>query len=794
MPAAPARIDMSRHSVVAAATALALLWAPSAHAESLAKLDERLTVLEKEADGLGQGIKPPSRNDKAARDRAERRLIDGQLAFSIGNYDDAAVMLYDYVEQYPNSPSYDEALYYLAEALFQKRDSVASRSYFTKLVKDVGARSKFYQQGLERLIELSLTLSDGANVDEWLRALDNLPAGERRSSVPYVRGKYEYFKDRFDEALKHFALVPPETEYFFQSRYFMGTSHVNKGDLGQAAKIFQEITRIQPKTNKDRRVIELSHMALGRLYYEREQPSKAIDEYTRIDRESDIFDEALFEVAWVYVKDNQFDKALRALELLALADPNSAKMPEVRILEGNLRIRKAQSLAEKDTGNSAEEYAKAETLFKSTHAAYKDPHKQLQKIIDTRTDPRAFVAQITGRVSEAFEVNVTMPEIAASWIRREPDVNRIVNIETDLGQIEDEIKDAEGTIERLERALGSPSRVNIFPRLAEKRTRATEILEEMFRIRLDLVAKERSLVERYASAADKAELDSLRTRRKSVADQMASLPGAEVSYGQRIEQARNKFTVLDQKAAEVSTIIDASRATLVALERYVEQEKAAGRGPANIFEARKAIEELKNEITAMSTELDDLRRAAVLAKDEAGTGDEVAMRARQLRAQLRTALSAEHDYMTRFATQLNGADRTKAQKIATMMRTSGSVTDKLDKVQDTVDQIVEYALTDVRSSLVEEKTRLAAYKREFVEYEAESRVLGGDILEISFKVVKDKFYDVIIRSDIGVIDVSWSQKESIDELAARLGLDKLREMRTLREEFRDIIEDKRGSK
>lgn len=783
---------------IASALALAvvgpLLWAPAVHGDEIDKLAERLTALQKEADVLGQGIKKPSRSDQAARDRAERKLIDGQLAFSVGNYDDAAVMLYDYVEQYPQSPSYDEALYYLAEALFQKRDSVASRSYFTKLVKDVGPKSKFYQQGLERLVELSLSLSDGANVDEWLRALDNLPPSERRSSVPYVRGKYEYFKQRYDEALKHFALVPPNTEYFFQARYFMGTTHVNKGDLGQAAKIFEELTRNQPKTNKDKRVVELAHMALGRLYYEREQPSKAIDEYTRIDRESDIFDEALFEVAWVYVKADQYDKALRALELLALADPNSAKMPEVRILEGNLRIRKAQNLAKDDVGNSAEEYSKAEALFESTHAAYKDPHTALKKIIETRADPRAFMAQITGRLSEAFEVNVTMPEIAASWIRREPDVDRIVNIETDLGQIEDEIKDAEGTIDRLERALSSPSRVNIFPRLADKRTRATEILEEIFQIRLKLLERERRLVARYIKGADKVELERLRGVREAAAKQLASLPGADVSYGQRIEKARNEFTVLDQKAAEVSTIIDASRATLVALERYVEQETKAGRGPANIFEARKAIEELKVEIDEMTKELSDLRRAVVLAKDEAGTGDEIAIRAKELRNQLRAALDDEHAYMARFSANMNRGERAKAQRIASLMTGSGAVTGKLDRVQETVDQIVEFALTDVRSSLVEEKARLAAYKREFVEYEAESRVLGGDILNLTFKVVKDKFYDVIIRSDIGIIDVSWSQKEGVDELAARLGLDRLREMRTLRDEFRDIIEDKRGQK
>jgi tetratricopeptide (TPR) repeat protein len=190
----------------AAAAALALVCvAPSARGDAIDALGNKLTRLRTETENLRQGIKHPGKNDKSTRDRAERRLIDGQVAFGVGNYGDAAVMLYDYVERYPKSPSYDEALYYLAESLFQKRDYLASRNYFKKLVVEVGGSSKFFQQGLERLIELSLKLNDSKEVDQWLQALDSVPAGKRRSSVPYVRGKYAYFKDRFDEAITQFA-------------------------------------------------------------------------------------------------------------------------------------------------------------------------------------------------------------------------------------------------------------------------------------------------------------------------------------------------------------------------------------------------------------------------------------------------------------------------------------------------------------------------------------------------------------------------------------------------------------
>lgn len=784
----------SRIALFGALAACCAAWsATPARADAIDTLSQRVLSLRTESDNLRQGIKPPSKTDKEARDKAERRLIDGQVAFGVGNYDDAAVMLYDYVEQYPDSPSHDEAVYYLAESLFQKRDLVASRSFFTKLVTEIGPRSKFYQQGLERLLELSLELRDSENVDQWLTALENVPAGKRRASVPYVRGKYEYFKERFDDALAFFAQVPAGSEYFLRARYFMGTTHVSRGDLGQAAKIFEEIIRSPAESAKEKRVVELAHMSLGRLYYERDQPSKAIDEYTAIERESDLFDEALFEVAWVYVKDNQYDKALRALELLALADPSSAKMPEVRILEGNLRIRKAQKTDGDEAGNSTEEYEKARQLFESTHEAYKDPHDELKKIIDARTDPRAFMAQITGRHSDTFAVDATMPEIAASWVRAEPEVERLVTIETDLGDISDDIGDAEGTIDRLERALASPARVNIFPQLARKRIRATEILEELFGIRRDLIRHERVLVLPVVSEAEKAEMDKRMRVRQKLDKEFRALPDADVAYSERVERARGEFVRLDQQAAEVATVIDTSRATLVALERYVESEKQAGRLPGNEKETQKVIDELHAEIEAMTKDLEELRRATLLAQDEAGTGDEVAQHARSLRAELDAALAAEHEYLATFVPRVAAKNRGKADKIAASLRTAQEITRILDSVQDSVDEIVEFALTDVRASLADEKARLSAYKREFVEYEAESRVLGGAILEVSFRVVKDKLYDVVIRSDIGVIDVSWARKEAIDELAARLGLDRLRELRTLREEFRDVIDEGQDS-
>ncbi len=766
----------------------------TAHADSLDDLSKELVKLDGESTNLASGVKRPDKQPKKA-DVMARRLLDAQVDFGTGNYEAAALALYDYVSQDKKGRDHDVALYYLAESLFQKGDKVAARTYFTTLVRDIGQKSKFYQQSLERLLELTLLLQDTEDVEDWLLALDQVPEDKRRPSVPYVRGKYAFSLENYTDAETFFRDVPADSEYGFQAQYYLGTTLTAKKDLGAATKVFNALIKRESRNEDEARVVELAQLALGRLYYERDQPTKAIDSYLLIDRKSDLFDEALYEVAWVYVKAKQFDKALRALELLALADPTSSKLPTVRILEGNLRIRKAQSLkadmvlgVDQGKGNPTEEYLKADHVFTTTKSTYKKPHDELAAIIASARDPREFMVQITGRVSKTFETGSTMPEIAAAWIRDEEDVQKVVTIESDLGDIQDNISEAERTIDRLEAALSTTNRVNIFPSLAEKRTRATEILETIFAIRQQLSSKELEIARKHASGSELTSLDSLHAARVKVEKQLAEMPDAEVSYSERVERARGEFDALDQQASEIQIIVDTTEATMIALQKYLNEMDP----PPTADQKQKAeaeLTELTTEIDTMRAELTDLRREATLGRDAAGTGDEVAVRARELREELRKAFDKEHAAVAKVMARETGSDKTTADKITKLTKMVGTIDGRLDTMNETIDEIVEAALVEVRATMDQEKAELASYRREFLLYEAESRELGGTVLGKAFRDVKEKFYDVLVRSDVGVVDVSWSQKEDSDEDLRRIELDRTRELKQLEDSFRDLLEE-----
>src|SRR5262249_39967727 len=149
-------------------------------------------------------------------------------------------------------------------------------------------------------------------------------------------------------------------------------------------------------------------------------------------------------------------------ELLWQSDPQSTKTPTVRILEGNLRIRKAQmirraqiegTLDNRAQDDPATEYDKAAQVFSETHDMYVPSYAALAQLADSGANPAQYLAQIAGRQEHVFQAAAPIPEAAVQYLRDEPEVQRVVAIESDLGDISTNIAETEAMIARLEGVL-----------------------------------------------------------------------------------------------------------------------------------------------------------------------------------------------------------------------------------------------------------------------------------------------------------------------------------------------------
>jgi len=748
-----------------------------------ADVDGKLNLYEQEARQISQTL-PTLNADNA---QPGRRLADAQVTFALGDYDAAALMLFEMSGR--PGPEQEAALYYLGESLFHKGDKGAARSYFSQVTAKNNTSARYYGLSLVRLVEIAIAQQDATDVDATLAALDRITP--RMAQAPYVRGKWLFSQGKYDDAIAQLNEVPKDSAFDAQAQYYVATSLVAKQDTARAIEVYTALSSRKPKTANDRRVVELAQLALGRLYYERDQPSKAIDSYLLIDRSSDLFTDALYEVAWVYVKGKQFDIALRALELLALSTPNSNRTATTRVLEGNLRIRKAQMNRQAQITNTVEanqtdpavEYDKAAAVFAETHDAYYPSYVALSAMLESGGDAADYLAQLAERQNQTFQAVAPIPEAAAQYLREEPETQRAVANQVDLGTIQAHLTESENTIARLEAVLAANDKSVVYPAINSRRERIGEIQRDLIAIRNDLADQQAGLIQ------PSGDLAGLQATRKSLAQAWTSAPDGEAAHKSLVNGERAGYDALVETTAEIRTAIDGTQAMAVAARKYVTEKPVDGAALVSDEVKTSTKTELvatAGELAAIETELRELKAEITIGRDLSGHGDDALWAARKQRRDLKAAQDAEHRAIAGFASA--SRDPSRSKRLVSLGDRAMRISDELQQTELKIESIVDTALVQAKDTLAKERVNVDAYKKELAEYELESRAIGGTILASSFKNVKAKFYDVIVRTDVGAIDVVWSQKEDADDEFKRLNLSRSRELKLITDEFRDILE------
>jgi TolA-binding protein len=761
-----------------------LLCLPGAAAAE--SIEGKLGQYEQEARQIAQTLPRP---DNLANVQPERRLVDAQTSYALGNFDDAALVLFELSNKPGNEQ--EAATFYLGESLFQKGDKGASRAYFAQIAQKPG--SKYHQASLIRLVEIAIAQNDTTDIDATLSALDR--SSPSSAQIPYVKGKWAFSQGKLDDALSLFQAVPKGSEWELPALYYVGAVNVAKKDLAKATEVYTDLIgrrpSIGPRAAQERRIVELSQLALGRLYYERDQLAKSIDSYLLVDRHSDLFPDALYEVAWVYVKGKQFDKALRALELLALSEPMSNKTPTVRLLEGNLRIRKAQLLrqalitgtVDAEHKDPAIEYDKAAAVFEETHRLYYPSYQSIATMLEGGTDAGDYIAQLAGRSSTVFQSTAPIPEAAAQYLREEPEVQRVVANQSDLGTIQAHLTEAESTVARLEAVLAADDKSVVYPGLASRRARIGQIQRELIDVRADLADQQLALV---AQSGDVAQASG---NRKALIAQLQAMPDPDAAHAAMLTETRAGYDQIDTTVSEISGALDSSQAVAVAMRTYVATPPTEGMVAITPEQKQTVNSELSAtaaEAFAIEKELAEIRSELQLGRDLAGVGDDSVDKARDARRQVTAAQDAEQRVLSGYASA--SRDRSKSQKLVGLADRAQKIATELDGTDRQIEDIVNKALVNATSTLAQERKLIDEYKTELAEYEVESRAIGGTVLGASFQNVKAKFYDIVVRTDVGAIDVLWSQKEDADDDLKRLNLTQSRELKQLRDEFKDILE------
>ncbi len=713
----------------------------------------------------------------------EERLTDGELYLRLEDYLRAAILLMDIVEHYPTHRAYPEALFLLGESLFLAGDYLGARKRYAEVINR-GAEptfSPYLQMALSRLIEIAIYTRDFREVDGYFARLEALPSATLSVTTAYFRAKYLYNRAvpiddvlnaprdatirgvdlvRLEQARKGFVAIPSGTEFSLRSKYFVGTIHTLRGEYLDAIAAFHGVLGNEAANDQERRVVPLTYLALGRLYYESEQLEQALEAYRAIEQTSSLFAPALYELAWTYIRMGDAIQAERALELLSVAAPDSPLNADGQVLRGDLLARSGR-------------YGEAEVVFDEARATFGPIRDELDRTRREHPDLHAYFRQVVRANLEYFDADDFLPESARRWVVLEGDYARALDVLADLSEAKQLVRETDELAQRITAALSAPNRVSVFSDLRRQRERTTGLRNRAARARGTLIS-----IEAQARGDQGGVISRVRSRRQELHSEVMKMPVDTEEFVdrdfERLEEYRAAERDLQGLRVEILGLearIVASRAGLAAVDP-AKVDPNALRAQLDLHTA---------EVKKHEEQLTWIRRRLEVGRLHVGVGDKRYQADDAERVKFNSLVERERELAGSGGPAYDAA----FSRVAAVER-------QLDQRDAEVADMVRRRVAEMLVVVDQETVNLARYRVALRSLEGETEDVVGAIAYLNFHRVRDRFYELVLRADLGKINISWARREDHRLRIDALTRERARELQALDDEFRDVMDENQG--
>jgi tetratricopeptide (TPR) repeat protein len=780
-------------------TAFALAAALSlASGAALADPDATLAAASREvqatAGSLG-AIQAAMQSSQGRSESAPQRLADAELLLGAKDYERAIQVTSEVIERFPaNAAAQADARALLGEAYFRDRQYLSARRTFLELV-DQGATAPFGRhqpKALSRLVDVALRTRQLELLDPVLAALARSQGSG--SLVAYARGKALFAKGDLGGARAALSAVEASSEVAHQAQYLLGLAAVREATPPDAPKDttqpgaappkvpasryagaieqFRRVTQLPVRSEDERHVADLAWLAIGRLQYESEQFPEAATAYARVGRDSPEFGVMLYELGWVYVRLGDVDRALRTLEVLAVAEPNSSNIADGSLLRADLMLRAGQ-------------FDKALKVYEGVRVSYDPVRERVQAFLGSTNDPAVFYDKLSRDELESGGEGTGLPTFAVEWAREEQDGPVAFAVLDEVKLCRDLIKRSNDLIERLNSVLGSSNRVRAFPELKAGEEKALSLSNRLALARLSVG---RALDEASAELALGGEIGSVRARRRALEKRLGMIPVTEGDFQERENQALRQWNTISQAAQRMTLEVDAAQAAINGLRRMLREGSAGvARDPAAVARFEQELSANERELSFHRQSIEDLRRAVRMGKAQVGFGDQRFVEDEQVRREYRDAIQRE----VTLAGQGQGGPAlvALASRATPVLQAAGAADDRIDAAMRELQSEVERKAGTARNVVLSETANVVRYGIRLDELDQEARLLVGQVAMRNFGLVRNRLRDIVLRADVGVVQEAWEVREEQLTRVRSLKKERAREQQLLDEELKEVLDD-----
>jgi DNA repair exonuclease SbcCD ATPase subunit len=768
-------------------------------APSITDINAALQLYQSEIQGLETEYREIP--DVAGESKFEEWLSNGEIALLSGNYADASLLFYGAVEaplgdsdvESVNRPGYLRAVAGLADSLYELGNFSGARYYYLLLLNRKENHDK-REHALIRLIDIASRLRDDDAVHEYAATYRAQARGNPPSEVQYALAK-SYFLSRQDEdAMDALVQVQVGDRYYMRARYLVGAIETRAGRLKEALAIYENIAAdVKSVSPEDAKVKELAHLARGRLHYELDQLNEAVDAYQYVQIDSDQLATMLYEVIWTYVRrgslaqrdeelkprarkkaaDAEYDKALERLRYLRYLQSEDGVSPDISILMGNLQIQR-------------ENYAGAESSFNEVLDVYGPADEEMRRLIADPSERGQLLQEIIALESGGLAADAKLPPLAARRASENREVAEALRLFKEIQVSRDEVAASIKVLEKLETALNQNNRTELFREVAGPLSRSQTVQTQLLQLEGQITELKRASVEGRATSEQRERLASLRQRTEELRGKLDSIATDTTQLDDRKSRFQNRLMRVENEASRIRTELKGMREQLKAADKLLaDVKRASAASPLELQNMRKELSYFNKQLKefealekALLEEAEDIRTALKLSGGR-GSSEEGIREAYEL------AVKEENQLLD----EILGP---QAAQFATASQQVKALKDRNGRFKGRVDAVVDKRTADLQRVLDVERNNLEAYALRIEAVNSEAAAFRDAATAIALEHVRSVLDQIVVRADVGLIDVAWAKKNRETQKIGQLQRAKAAELTDLNQAYADLTRDEAG--
>jgi hypothetical protein len=160
-----------------------------------------------------------------------------------------------------------------------------------------------------------------------------------------------------------------------------------------------------------------------------------------------------------------------------------------------------------------------------------------------------------------------------------------------------------------------------------------------------------------------------------------------------------------------------------------------------------------------------------------------------LREEYRRLIARERELLARVRDGLTGDARLEVSRMEALRPQIESLIARANKAKAALIAVARRDAGTLRARVQAEQAFLNRYSADLDRVQGEAKNLVGRIAYKSFREVRAQFYKLVLKADVGIIDVAWARKrERLDEIQ-KLSTQKAADMSDLDLEFQPVLRE-----